>query len=107
MPEIKLTGKKTKTGEVLGASEASTILMGNSRFKTPNQILDEHRKAKAGVEEIDKPIYFNKAAMLRGSYLEHAIVPWYVHTLKDKGIFAKTEDQQKHFYITRLNLVQH
>ena len=56
MPEIKLTGKKTKTGEVLGASEASILLMGKSRFKTPNQILAEHRKAKAGVEEIDKPV---------------------------------------------------
>ena len=26
MPEIKLTGKKTKTGEVLGASDVGTIL---------------------------------------------------------------------------------
>ena len=104
MPEIKLTGKKTKTGEVLGASEASIILMGKSRFKTPNQILAEHRKAKAGVEEIDKPIYFNKAAMLRGSYLEHAIVPWYVHTLKDKGIVAKTEEPTKAFLHNKVKL---
>ena len=104
MPEIKLTGKKTKTGEVLGASEVGTILMGQSKYRTPNQILKEHRSAKQGIEEVGNAIKINSAAMRRGAYLEHAIVPWYVHNLSDKGIYVETEEPAKAFLHKKVKL---
>lgn len=103
MSEIKISGKKTITGQVLSASQVPCILLGKDAYNTANEMLDMHRKAKAGVEVINKKV-FSKNALLRGAYLEHAIVPWYLHTLKDEGIEAKTEEPKKAFILEDIKL---
>lgn len=92
MPDVKVTGKKTITGEELGASETpSVVLMVDAYGNTNQETLDKHKKAAAGVEVV-KTKAFNKNALVRGTYLEHAIVPWFLEMLKEDGIECTAEE---------------
>ena len=104
MPDVKVTGKKTITGEELGASEMPAVLLHKDAYgNTRQEKLDEHKKAAAGVEVVEKK-FFNKNALLRGTYLEHAIVPWWLETLKEDGINCTAEEPTKAFRIKEAQL---
>ena len=99
MPDVKVTGKKTITGEELGASETpSVVLTVDAYGNTRDETLDKHRKAAAGVEVV-KTKAFNKNALVRGTYLEHAIVPWFLEMLKEDGIECTAEEPTDAFRI--------
>ena len=97
MPDVKVTGKKTITGEELGASEMAAVMMGVDAYGNTNQeTLDNHKRAAHGVEVV-KHKAFNKNALVRGTYLEHAIVPWFLEMLKDDGLTCTAEEPKDAF----------
>lgn len=97
MPDVKVTGKKTITGKELGASEMPAVLLHKDAYgNTRQEKLDEHKRAVAGVEVIDRK-QLNKNALLRGTYLEHAIVPWWLETLKEDGVECTATEPDKAF----------
>jgi hypothetical protein len=97
MPDVKVTGKKTITGKELGASEMPAVLLHKDAYgNTRQEKLDEHKRAVAGVEVIDKKV-LNKNALLRGTFLEHAIVPWWLETLKEDGMECQATEPEKAF----------
>ena len=104
MPDVKVTGKKTITGEELGASEMPAVLLHKDAYgNTRQDKLDEHKRAVAGVEVIDQKV-LHKNALLRGTYLEHAIVPWWLETLKEDGMQCEAEEPSKAFRIKEARL---
>ena len=74
--------KMTVTGEELGSSETAPIVLGVDDYgNTRDDVLEEHKLAKAGVEVIEKK-KFNKQALLRGTHLEHGVAAWFLASIQ-------------------------
>lgn len=98
MRDVKVTGKKTKSGYEIGASEMPCILLHKDSFgNTRQQKLDEFKRIRKGVESVDeKPR--NDFALLRGQYLEHAVVPLWLKVMADSGISLTAKEPQEAFH---------
>ena len=98
MQDVKVTGKKTKSGYEIGASEMPCILLHKDSFgNTRQQKLDEFKRIRKGVESVDeKPR--NEFALLRGQYLEHAVVPMWLKVMEDSGISLTATEPPEAFH---------
>tara|TARA_A100000172_G_C3040786_1_gene110365 strand:- start:312 stop:1232 length:921 start_codon:yes stop_codon:yes gene_type:complete len=90
--------KLTKTGYELGSSEAGAVVLHRTSFNTRHEILQRHKLARAGVEQIDDNRF--AAARLRGNMLEDGVAKWAAHDIEDKTgepceIYEPTEAYQK------------
>ena len=95
MSTIQVTGKKTVIPDELSGSKAPAVVLGVDSFGNTNQdVLDEYRIADQGVEVIEKKV-LNKNALLRGTYLQYAVLPWWLETLKEDGIECTAEEPEE------------
>ena len=95
MPDVKITGKKTITGEELGGfRDAFNSVSQGSPLGTQDKTRLINTDKSGGVEVIN-PKVFNKNALVRGSYLEHAIVPWWLEMLKEDGMECHAHEPKK------------
>ena len=74
--------KLTKTGYELGSSEAGAVVLHRTTFNTRHEILQKHKLARAGVEQIDDNRF--ATARLRGNMLEDGVARWAAHDIEDK-----------------------
>jgi len=90
--------KLTKTGYELGSSEAGAVVLHRTTFNTRHEILQKHKLARAGVEQIDDNRF--ATARLRGNMLEDGVARWAAHDIEDKTgepceIYEPTEAYKK------------
>ena len=85
------------------ARDASILFHKDAFGNTRQDTLDKHRQAAAGVEVIN-PKVFNKNALVRGSYLEHAIVPWWLEMLKEDGMECHAHEPKKAYRLKEFRL---
>jgi len=73
--------KLTKTGYEIGSSEAGAIVLFKTAFQFRDEVLENHKLARAGVESVDKPL--NKNALRRGTHLEPSVATWAAEDLME------------------------
>jgi hypothetical protein len=90
--------KLTKTGWELGSSETAPVVLGVDDYGNTNQsVLEEHKRARAGVETLDTK-RFSKQALMRGTHLEHGVAAWFLESIKEDIPNLKLWEPKEAFY---------
>lgn len=98
MPKLTITGKE------IGSSEAGALVLQKTQFQTRQEVLDRHKRARAGVEEVDEKI-FSKNALRRGTHLEHSIAPWATEEIFELyGVTCKMWEPVKPYQVKEIGI---
>tara|TARA_R100001369_G_scaffold19297_1_gene35206 strand:+ start:6109 stop:7038 length:930 start_codon:yes stop_codon:yes gene_type:complete len=98
MPKLTITGKE------IGSSEASAIVLQKNSYHTRQEVLERHKRARAGVEEIGEKV-FSENALRRGTHLEHSIAPWAAEEILEiHGVTVKMWEPVKSYQVKELGI---